>query len=77
MQVCIISHDYLERNVAGINAGQPIVNSILNGFEVFDNIGGDRTGNLLFLTKVENSPPEICLLTVGVIWRICDCERSS
>jgi hypothetical protein len=34
MQVYIISRDYLGRNVAGINAGQPIVNSILSGFEV-------------------------------------------
>jgi hypothetical protein len=55
MQVYIISYGYLERNEAGI-AEQPIVKSILSGFEVFDSIGGDRTGTLLFLTKVQ-----ICL----------------
>jgi hypothetical protein len=59
-----------------VNADQLIVNSILSGFEVFDNIGGDRTGTVIFLTKVENLPPEIFLLTVDVMWSICDCERS-
>jgi hypothetical protein len=76
MQVYIISNDYLERNDAGINAEQPIFKSILSGFEVFDNIDVDRTGTVLFVTKVENLPPEICLLTIGVIFRIRDSERS-
>jgi hypothetical protein len=77
MQGYIISYGYLERNDAGI-AEQPIVRSILySGFDVFDNIGDNRTGTVLFLSKVENLPSEICLLTIGVVWSICDCERSS